>query len=868
GSTPQSSRGTTPQPTRPQAQGPPQAGRSQAPARDTGVAEITRGIKSLQIPTRKACGKRGRPIKVETNHLALRLPEKCKPVFHYDVEIIPDLPKRLLRYAMEEFRIRNYRFRYPAFDGKKNLYSAEQLPIDRECTDTVEVKDSESDRIKEFRITIKQVARIDMESLKTYMNSGISLAPPQKAIQAVDVVLRHAAAYRFTPVGRSLFTRPSPGEVVDLGDGQEMWYGLFQSANLGWKPFVNVDVAHKAFPKAQNVLDAIWDVCHLKSDDQLTRELDRYALEDFLSFIKGLKVEYKLPNMPQFKRVYRVNNIGLSAAKQRFRLDDGREITIQDYFKIEKKVKLEYPHMPVLSVGAANREKKIFFPSELCTILGGQVLNRKMNETQTAAMVRVAATDTNIRKRKIYDAISKVNYGTDECIKEFGISVSGNFEKVDGRVLNPPNLEYKSRGASVDVPPSRGVWRAAEFLVSNKLQSWIVLNLDNRTRVDKLQDFAVQMRNAGRGLGMEINEPLPPEMMRPPQRGTRDLEDFFRRMKGRVQLVVVVIPEVKECYAKVKQVAELQVGILTQCIKSKTMFKMNPATCGNILLKINSKLNGINHTLSNASRPPCLREPVMIVGADVTHPPPDQSDFPSIVAASHDPKAFRYNIQIRLQPPRCEIIEDLENIMRIQIEFFKKQTGYAPKRIIFFRDGVGEGQFREVLNSEVQALRNACALVGLENRVLITFLVVQKRHHTRFFPTRKEDEDGKNRNVPAGTIVDTTITHPTELDFYLVSHASIQGVSRPTKYHLLWNDDDKGMDTEVIEHLTYYLCHMFSRCTRSVSYPAPTYNAHLAAFRARAYLEGRQVSLVNLQNEQRNFQVTREIIHDHPMYFV
>lgn len=54
---------------------------------------------------------------------------------------------------------------------------------------------------------------------------------------------------------------------------------------------------------------------------------------------------------------------------------------------------------------------------------------------------------------------------------------------------------------------------------------------------------------------------------------------------------------------------------------------------------------------------------------------------------------------------------------------------------------------------------------------------MQKRHHTRFFPTRREDEDGKNRNVPAGTIVDTMITHPTEFDFYLVSHASIQVIT-------------------------------------------------------------------------------------------
>lgn len=55
----------------------------------------------------------------------------------------------------------------------------------------------------------------------------------------------------------------------------------------------------------------------------------------------------------------------------------------------------------------------------------------------------------------------------------------------------------------------------------------------------------------------------------------------------------------------------------------------------------------------------------------------------------------------------------------------------------------------------------------------VTLVVVQKRHHTRFFP-HKRDGDGRNNNVPAGTLVDTVITHPTEVDFYLVSHQSIQ----------------------------------------------------------------------------------------------
>lgn len=68
-----------------------------------------------------------------------------------------------------------------------------------------------------------------------------------------------------------------------------------------------------------------------------------------------------------------------------------------------------------------------------------------------------------------------------------------------------------------------------------------------------------------------------------------------------------------------------------------------------------------------------------------------------------------------------------------------------------------------------------------------------------------------------------------------MSHASIQGVARPTKYCILY--DDSNIAPDDLQGLTYDLCHLFSRCNRTVSYPAPTYYAHLVAARGRAYIE-------------------------------
>lgn len=92
------------------------------------------------------------------------------------------------------------------------------------------------------------------------------------------------------------------------------------------------------------------------------------------------------------------------------------------------------------------------------------------------------------------------------------------------------------------------------------------------------------------------------------------------------------------------------------------------------------------------------------------------------------------------------------------------------------RDGVSEGQLTQVMHFELAAIKKAIARLegSTERKIAISFFVVQKRHHIRLFPTDQRNSDDRNFNVQAGTIVDTDITHPTHIDFYLVSHASIQ----------------------------------------------------------------------------------------------
>lgn len=197
------------------------------------------------------------------------------------------------------------------------------------------------------------------------------------------------------------------------------------------------------------------------------------------------------------------------------------------------------------------------------------------------------------------------------------------------------------------------------------------------------------------------------------------------------------------------------------------------------------------------------------------------------VAASYDEHAFRYNMCWRLQGQRREMIEgtnridlsvrphknvffftrtDFQSIMKEHLEYFRKKNGgVLPEKILYYRDGVSEGQFDQVMAIERNDMLQACQAVqpGYEKTVKMTIVVVQKRHHTRFFPgkTGIGKDDRKNNNVPAGTIVDSHITRPNENHFYLVSHQSIQGVAKPTKYCILLDEGDHNIDD--LQVLTY-----------------------------------------------------------------
>ncbi|CAF3332470.1 unnamed protein product [Rotaria sp. Silwood2] len=163
----------------------------------------------------------------------------------------------------------------------------------------------------------------------------------------------------------------------------------------------------------------------------------------------------------------------------------------------------------------------------------------------------------------------------------------------------------------------------------------------------------------------------------------------------------------------------------------------------------------------------------MYVGVDLSHIVSGPKKYSTVaVVASADDIPNRYfkeiYVQERLSEERSqsrEYVVDMKAIMKSLISQYDQHHGYSPKWIVIYRDGVSDSEFDTVFYNELKGIREACVELSRVYRPYLTYIVVNKRHHTRIFP------DDLNSNVPAGTVVDShVITNPTTYDFFLNSH--------------------------------------------------------------------------------------------------
>ncbi|KAF9910844.1 Protein argonaute 10 [Linnemannia zychae] len=790
-------------------------------------------------------GRVGRPITISTNFFPMELRPAYKTVHHYHIDISPEVPPRRNRELWQELQrhsILSDIGTLVAYDGRHSIFSPKQLPAVHDNGGAVTIKIELAGQKQEIAFKIMHVAEVEMEALVNFVRTGQYTQDCTDAIQALNVALTHKPYSNMVTVGRSVF---SPDGAQDLRGGIEMWHGIYHTVRLGQRQlFVNVDRSAGAFVKGGIAIELMRSIAPRWNPSQ---PLDRRDRESIEMVLKGcyFRVTHR---GKQFKRKYKMTQLSRSGADDTWfdhTTNDGgsRKVSVEQYYSHTYNSRLSYPRAPCLGVPGRNNTVA-FFPAELCYFESGQPYKKKLNEEQVSAMLRAATMKPDARIHKIMQSLQTLDFKNNPFLQAFGMSISERMSNVPARILPAPKIEF-ARG--VKVQPRQGAWElnaSQQYLSGATLRSWGILVFENESRLQrfKVEGFVRRLVQVLSTAGMNVAMMEPPIGYTQPQGSIdREVGQARRRIENicqsPLQLLIAMLPGKGLIYPEIKAFAETSAsGLMTQCALTSKIEKANDAYCRLLGMKILAKLGGTVNRLEENSLGIIERGRTLVVGADVTHAAPGETDRPSIasVVALVDDCGFRHIGRIQRQPSQgvgaVEVIEGLPALMMDLIASYKQIMKHHPQRILFYRDGVSESQFPEILRTEVKAIKIACQQIDPKYKPAVTFIVVKKRHNTRLFPSQDRDRSG---NCLSGTVVDSMITHPTEFDFYLQSHAGLQGTSRCAQYCVLY--DENRFTSDDLQQLTFNLCHVYTRCSKATSIVPAVRYAHLLAYRARCY---------------------------------
>lgn len=441
-----------------------------------------------------------------------------------------------------------------------------------------------------------------------------------------------------------------------------------------------------------------------------------------------------------------------------------------------------------------------------------------------------------------------------------------NLLTVEGRILPQPKVSYKGNNVARVAFAS---WNLAnvQFVSARSLPKWsyVALRLaDSETpwgHVDNLKPLVDEFAGTLTARGIATQAAMRAKEQVLHSEDDPQIKTLMQQAAGAgIRLLLVVLPYASTAlYDQIKLNAD-KIGVHTVCVVGSLFMKEQGQQqyFSNVALKFNLKLGGINHVVESARLGMLSEDKTMVVGIDVTHPSPgSSSNAPSVAAmvANIDTSFSQWPGILRLQSePRKEMVSDLGEMLKSRLNLWMTKGNHKnlPENILVYRDGVSEGQYQTVVDVELPLLRAACADVyppeaQKKNLPRISIVIASKRHHTRFYPTQQVDADRSNNSKP-GTIVDRGITEARNWDFYLQSHAAIQGTARPTHYFVVLDEIFQARYAknlppgfrniaDVLEDVTQALCYTFGRATKGVSLCSPAYYADILCERARRYLK-------------------------------
>ncbi|KAG0044454.1 hypothetical protein BGZ83_010322, partial [Gryganskiella cystojenkinii] len=583
--------------------------------------------KLTEFVRRPSVGISGKKVQVLTNFFEVtRLPQAT--IHHYDVIITPEVPpsvnRRVFGQFVEQYRISDLQDIRPVFDGRRNMFAPMALPFDSRTLEVVlavDVNLRNRAGAPSFKIKIKKAAEIQLEELGRFLLGRTALSNNcLTSIMALDVLIRHEPAMLYETVGRSFYT-PHGSQL--LAGGTEVWRGFYQSMRpTPGKMMVNLDVSASTFFQSGSLIEIVVKILGLRTVDDLRRStaLNWVRVERAL---KGLRIQGT--HRERSSKSFKIFGLTKTAAKdtmfsQRSEEQPGGvggggggtggargppasgstggpkfsqqvavdaiKIDVVAYFKQAYNYALQFPMLPCIIVG-----KTAMLPMEVCTLVQGQRYVRKLDERQTADMIKFTQKKPLDRANSIKDGLQILKYDANDFLANFGLKVASEMAVLQARVLAPPLIHYNPASHGYSFTPQGGDWNlmGRKVLRGGRLASWGVIIFATEREVPRAQisGFIREISVTCTDTGMEVPNKSPPVIYENPH---GNIENSMRSIWTKAGNAAQLIPQLLMCilpntgvqlYAEIKRVTDTVLGVSSQCIQMRQTRDAKKQYCAN-----------------------------------------------------------------------------------------------------------------------------------------------------------------------------------------------------------------------------------------------------------------------------------------------
>ncbi|KAL7138848.1 hypothetical protein ABFS83_09G009600 [Erythranthe nasuta] len=790
-------------------------------------------------------GSKGKRVSLLTNHFKVTVGSNgVGDFFHYDILISyedgREVTRKNLKMALVDKLSEVYKSELAGkslvYDGDRSLFALGPLPQNNlefsivlnpvlaKCVGGNEQKRQRlSSTSKMFKLQLKFTSRISMQRRLIDCSS----------LRVLNAILRQQALRQGCLALHQSFFLNDTKNLIDLGGGIHGCRGFFSSFKaLQGGMYLNHDVCMTTIVQSGSVVDFLIRNQNVKTPFEIDWNKARGTLKNLRFKVNHLKFEFKITGFSD-----------RPCKEQKFSLKLGEanvETMVYDYFVKTRGIKLSFSaNLPCINAGKPRKPK--FFPIELCSLVPLQRYKNELTGYQTSAMIKKSSQKPEELLQFLDDTGKMIKHEAEPLLTSCGISIDGSFVQAEGRVLSAPRLIM---GNGEHIFPRNGFWniKNKKFLAPKKLENWAVVNFS--TSCD-IRSTCLKLAKVSSNYGMVVSPPacvIQENSKYKKKPGSVRVEVMFQQIKSRFQqnpprFILCLLSDKKFCdlYGPWKKKTIVEFGILDQCVSSN---KIDEKYLMNLMLKINAKLGGFNHTiLSELTRsiPFVSKVPTMILGMEVSHASPGPTERPSIasvVGSREWPRISSYRACLRALPPKVKMIDSLFKpiseqkdagiINELLLEFFASSGNKKPAQIIIFRNGLSTTEYKQIVKEEMDQILKACNFLEEKWRPKFTVIVSQRRHHTKFF-----DKSNSGANVSPGTIVDNKVCDLQCNNFYMNAHAARIGTPRPTHYHVLL--DEIGFSSDDLQEVIHSLSYVFQRSNNAISEVAPVRYARLAA---------------------------------------